>query len=140
MQHQRVTVEHAVFEIIRELDSPEVAGICTELAEHAVAQVVLIVNELFLLLSGRLIGHHLAYYLDAAVGAGLLAEGAGGAEAVAGLVTLEHESAAVALGHMESRLAVFGLLLGALRGDVFLHRHLQTGGKRLDAADYSSEI
>ena len=39
VEHQFAAVEHSVLEIIRKLDGIEVAGVRTELAEHAVAQV-----------------------------------------------------------------------------------------------------
>ena len=64
-------VEHGVLEIIRKLDGVEVAGVRTELAEHAVTQVVLIIVEHLLFLARLRILSHVAHNLDGSVGARL---------------------------------------------------------------------
>ena len=58
MENESVAAEGRVLEIVCKLDGAEVAGIDTELAEHTVAKVILVVNKLALLLA-FLGSHHL---------------------------------------------------------------------------------
>ena len=68
VQHQLRAVEDGILKVICELDGVEVAGVGTELAEHAVAQVVLIVVKHLLLLSRLRILNHVAQNLDSSIG------------------------------------------------------------------------
>ena len=51
VHHQLVAVEDCILEIVDKLDCTEVTCVHTELAEHAVAQVVLVIYQLALLLA-----------------------------------------------------------------------------------------
>ena len=69
MIDELVTVEDSVFEIVDKLDGSEVTCIDAELAEHAVAQVVLVIYQLALLLACLGVLHHLGNNLDGVIGA-----------------------------------------------------------------------
>ena len=117
MEHQLRAVEHGVLEIIRKLDGVEVAGIGTELAEHAVAQVVrIIVEHLLFLTRFRILGH-MAQNLDGSIGARLLTKRTSSALVVTILVALEYQAATMTLSHVECGLAVLRVLLCRLVGE-----------------------
>ena len=111
MEHQLRAVEYSVLEIIRKLDGVEVAGVSTELAEHAVAQVVLIIVEHLLLFTCLRILSHVGSNLDGSIRTGLLAQCASRTLVAAILVALEYQAPTVTLRHMKCGLAVLGILL-----------------------------
>ena len=67
VHHQLVAVEDCILEIVDKLDCTEVTCVHTEFAEHAVAQVVLVIYQLALLLACLWVLHHLGYNLDGIV-------------------------------------------------------------------------
>lgn len=144
VKHQAVAVEHSVLEIICKLYCIEVSGVRTELAEHAVAKVVLIVIEHLLFLACLRILFHMTGDLDGSVRAGFLTQCAGRTLVAAILVALEGQTPAVTLCHMECGLAVLGILLCRLVGEevleVFLPGHLHARCQRLGSMPYLSEI
>ena len=120
MEHQLRAVKHGVLEIIRKLDGVEVAGVGTELAEHAVAQVVLIIVEHLLFLTRLRILGHVGCNLDGSIGARLLTKRTSGALVVTMLVALEYQASTMALSHVECGLAVLRVLLCRLIGEEVL--------------------
>ena len=104
MKHEFVAVKHSILEIVGEMNSAEVAGIDTELAEHAVAEVILIIYQLTLFLSRLRVFNHLGSNLDGIVWTRFLTQCATYAFVVVVLVASENETTAVACRHMESRL------------------------------------
>ena len=144
VEHQFRAVKHGVLEIIRKLDGVEVAGVGTELAEHAVAQIVLIIVEHLLFLTRLRILGHVAQNLDGSIGARLLTKRTSGALVVTILVALEYQAATMTLSHMECGLAVLRVLLSRLVGEevleIFLPRGLHTNSQSLQAVPDFSEI
>ena len=116
MKHQRFTLKCGILKIVGELNGIEVASIRTELAEHAVAKVVLIVVEHSLLLACLRIFVHVGDNLDGSIGAGFLAQCTSRTLVTAVIVALECQAPTVTCCHMQCRLAVLGILLCALVG------------------------
>ena len=114
MEHQLRAVEHSVLEIIRKLDGVEVAGVGTELAEHAVAQIVRIIVEHLLFLACLRILSHVGHNLDGSVRTGLLAQCASRTLVAAILVAFEYQTATMTLSHMACGLAVLRVLRSRL--------------------------
>ena len=130
MEYQLIAVEYRILKIICELDSVKVAGIRTELAEHAVTKVVQIIVQHFLLLARFRILSHMAGNLDGSVGTRLFAQGASCTLIASILITLEYQATTVTTGNMQCSLAVLGILLCRLVGEevleVFLPGRLHT--------------
>ena len=144
VKHKLAAFERGILEIVSKLDCIEIAGIRTELAEHAVAQVVLIViKHLFLLARLRVFGH-VGRDLDGTVRACLFAQGASRTLVGTVLITLEYQAATMAGRYMECGLAVLGVLLRRLVGEevleVFLPSNLHSRCQRLQAMPDFSEI
>ena len=140
VKHECFAVEYRVLEIVYKLDCVEVAGVHAEFAEHAVAEVVLIVDELLFLLACLRVLNHLRHDLDGAVRASLLAECTSCTLHDAVLVAVHHQTSAVACCYVQCGLAVLGILLSALRCEVLLPGGLHTYGESLHSSSDFSEI
>ena len=144
MKYQFAAIERGVLEVVCKLNCVEVAGIRTELAEHAVTQVVLIVVEHLLLLARLRVFGHVAENLNGAVRTCLFAQCASRTLVSTVLITLEYQAATMAGRYMECGLAVLGVLLGRLVGEevlpVFLPGNLHARSQRLGSLPDFSEI
>ncbi len=138
MLHKSAAVEDGVLKVIYELDCAEVAGIYTELTEHAVTQVILVIEQQFLLLAvGSSDRGGCDFY--GAVGADLLAHRAGAALVLAVFILWHHEHTAMTLGDM-LRLAVLWVLLRHLGSQELAHGNVHTRQQGLDSLYGTAEI
>ena len=146
MEHKFRAVEDGILEVVGELDGIEVARVYTKLAEHAVAEVILIIVKNLPLAAGLGVSLHVGGYLNSVVRTCSLTHCASCALVVTDLQTtflylrvveivfgntLKDQTPTMAFGDMKCRLTVFRILLGSLRSEILLHRYLQSGGERL---------
>ena len=127
-----------MLEVLVEGDGAVGARVDAELAEHARAEVVLILGQHFLLFAVfRLDGF--AGHVDGAVGAGHLAQAARHAMVLVAFVVGHDERAAETVEHLEL-LAVLGVLFGHLGREELAHGGLQADREAFDALEEAAEI
>ena len=140
VEHQFSLGEHTVFEIVGKGYGVEVAGVDAELAEHALSQVVLVVEEHTFLLARFRVFAHFRLDDDGAVGARFLTQSTGCAAVVAVFVAVEDESSAMACGHVQSGIPVFRVLLGHFRSEILLHGDAESRDERFYPFEGLAEI
>ena len=129
---QLLALEHGVLEFVAEADGIVRTSIHAQFAEHARAQVVLIVNQYFSFLAVFAF-HHLGSHLDGAVGAGHLAQTAGNAAVLVVLVVRHDQRATVALRDVQGGVAVFRILLRDILAEVYTDGGAHTDQQGLES-------
>src|SRR5574344_224917 len=138
MLHEFVATKNRVFEFVHKLDGIMRTSVDTKFAEHALAQIILIINEYAFFLS--IFGFHLFRSdFDCSVRTSHLTEFTSNALVVALGIMRHDKSSTVTLSNMLC-MAILGILLSNFLGEIFTPSHSEPDKERLDAILYLAEI